>query len=449
MAKYYLGSVGTAEAFRRDRDGKLQLAFVSKTLTDCGINISASKSEVRAGTGAPVQFNFYHDPSIEITLTDILWKPEYLEAQFGVQFESGNEDYVSKEVNFIYGIAPYSQPVKKTPIPCGEEYLVWAAPVGTNQWNIVDYNPDTEILTLQGIHANKTGKFCVRHLAPVSDARYVNITSNLVPSELFLVVTAPLFASGDCGAARDKGSVGHITFEIPRFQLNGTLGFSFSMSQNQTMSLSGIALASGCYTCGTSSSKLMRIIEVITGRDWRDDVVNLIIDADTISPGDTPAIYAEKNDGSLVRCKLTDIIYRYGNAPDEPYTQMTDDYTIPYDVYRMYLNLYKTGQAEYVETIELPNGETYVAAGESPGTHTVPYEMDGHIYYYEYEIPVINPEPYLPEDSEIVITAMPFVPPPTEEGTYLLFATSNGDSTTTLEWQEDTTLKTTELGLNQ
>ena len=38
MAKYFLGSVGTAEAFRRVND-ELQIAFVSKTLTDSSLNI--------------------------------------------------------------------------------------------------------------------------------------------------------------------------------------------------------------------------------------------------------------------------------------------------------------------------------------------------------------------------------------------------------------------------
>ena len=59
MAKYFLGSVGTAEAFRMN-NAQLELAFVSKTLTDSGLTISTTKDDVRAGTGGPIQFSFYH-----------------------------------------------------------------------------------------------------------------------------------------------------------------------------------------------------------------------------------------------------------------------------------------------------------------------------------------------------------------------------------------------------
>ena len=109
MAKYFLGSVGKAEAFRVNEDGSRELAFVSKTLTDSGLNISTTKDDIRAGQGAPIQFSFYHDPSVEITLTDVLWKPEYLEAQLGARFKYGNEDYISDEVTFVNGEATYNK----------------------------------------------------------------------------------------------------------------------------------------------------------------------------------------------------------------------------------------------------------------------------------------------------------------------------------------------------
>ena len=108
--KYFLGSVGKAEAFRKDADGNLRLAFVSKTLTDSGLNISTTKDDIRAGQGAPIQFSFYHDPSVEITLTDVLWKPEYLTAQLGAEFENGSEDYITDEVTFAAGEASTSKP---------------------------------------------------------------------------------------------------------------------------------------------------------------------------------------------------------------------------------------------------------------------------------------------------------------------------------------------------
>ena len=70
MAKLFLCSVGTVEAFKKKEDGSYELAFVSKTLTDSGINTTISKEDIRGGTGAPIQFSFYHDNTLEITLNN-------------------------------------------------------------------------------------------------------------------------------------------------------------------------------------------------------------------------------------------------------------------------------------------------------------------------------------------------------------------------------------------
>lgn len=87
MKKYFLGSVGKAEAFKKSDSGKgLELVFVAKTLTDVGINISSQKDDIRNGAGGAIEFSFFHDPQVEITLTDIEWKKEYIEETLGAEF---------------------------------------------------------------------------------------------------------------------------------------------------------------------------------------------------------------------------------------------------------------------------------------------------------------------------------------------------------------------------
>ena len=306
MAKYFLGSVGKAEAFKRDENGNLQLAFVSKTLTDSGLNISTTKDDIRAGEGAPVLFSFYHDANVEITLTDVLWKPEYLEAQLGANFESGNEDYITREVEFTSGEATISaEPYpRKAPVPCGEEYLIWAAPKGSDEWKLVSYNESDHKVTLPGA----SGKYCVRFLGLVDSAKEAEITSSIIPQELFLIITAPIFAGDACAASKGKAA-GHITFEVPRFQLNGAQEFSMNMSSNQTMSLAGTALASTSYDCDANGGKLLRIIEVIDNRNWKDDVEGLIVDEESKEVGDTPSVYAELKDGHLKKVDNDDLTF--------------------------------------------------------------------------------------------------------------------------------------------
>lgn len=307
MAKYFLGSVGKAEAFKKKDDGTMELAFVSKTLTDSGLNISTTKDDIRAGQGAPIQFSFYHDPSVEITLTDVLWKPEYLTAQLGAEFVSGSEDYVTEEVTFADGTATVTGTVNKAPLPCGEEYLVWAAKSGSDEWKLASYSGGT--VTLNGAN----GKYCVRYLGAVDNAKQAEINSLIIPQELFLIITAPIFAGDACSASNGKAA-GHITFEVPRFQLNGAQEFAMNMSQNQTMSLAGIALAAESAECDAVGGKLLRIIEVIENRTWKDDVVGLIVDAESEEAGNKPSLYAELKDGHLKAVVATDIEYKVADT---------------------------------------------------------------------------------------------------------------------------------------
>lgn len=307
MAKYFLGSVGKAEAFRRESNGDLHLAFVSKTLTDSGLNISTTKDDIRAGEGAPVQFSFYHDSNVEITLTDVLWKPEYLEAQLGAQFTEGNEDYVTDSVTFANGTASYSKTIKKMPLPCGEEYVVWGAKKGSDDWHEIAYVPETSggttsggTLTLSDEFSDKNGEFCIRYLGDVNNAKVAEITSMIIPEELFLIITAPIFAGDACAASKGKAA-GHITFEIPRFQLNGAQEFAMNMSQNQTMSLAGVAMASESLDCDVNGGKLLRIIEVIDSRDWVKDINELVADDDSSVEGQIPSIWGVFKDGHITK----------------------------------------------------------------------------------------------------------------------------------------------------
>lgn len=144
MAKYFLGSVGRAEAFRRDENGELRLAFVSKTLTTSGLTISTTKDDIRAGEGAPIQFSFYHDASVEINLTDVVFKTEYITAQLGAEFKSEDaESYKTAMVEFTTGEGELEEEVRPLPFPCGEKeyYAAWAAKEGSEEWQICSVDP--------------------------------------------------------------------------------------------------------------------------------------------------------------------------------------------------------------------------------------------------------------------------------------------------------------------
>lgn len=323
MAKRFLGSVGKAEAFKIV-NGELQLAFVSKTLTDSGLNIQTTKEDIRGGQGAPIQFSFYHDPSVEITLTDILWKPEYLEAQLGANFKdpnytSNHEAYISKTYAFENGVYTLAEtdptPKALKDLQCANDaVLVWGAKQGTDEWRMIKYtasNGTLKVLQADGVTEDTTAKgpYCVRYLASDSRALVAEISTQIIPQELFLIITAPIFAGDACGGASKGKAAGSITFEVPRFQLNGAQEFQMNMSSNQTMSLSGIALASESAECDAVGGKLLRIIEVIEDRDWKSEVANIMSDEEYEVVGKTPHIYAVMNDGTVTPVALEDLTF--------------------------------------------------------------------------------------------------------------------------------------------
>lgn len=294
--KYFLGSVGTAEAFRRVND-RLELAFRSKTLTDSGLNISTTKDDIRAGTGAPIQFSFYHDPSVEITLTDVLFDEAYIEAQLGASFEQGGQSYLSKEFTAKDGSVTLDPAPEALVAGCRgeEEVLVWYSKVGENNWRRVAKGNITGA-TVSGLDAG--ARYCFRWIAHDDNVRVAEIYSNIIPQELFLIITAPIFSGDACSPSNGKAA-GTITYEIPRFKLNGAQDFTMNMSSNQTMSLSGVALATED-GCDEINSKLLRIIAKYDDLKWYENVENWVNDAEYDKVGDEPHIYAVYSNGSTM-----------------------------------------------------------------------------------------------------------------------------------------------------
>ena len=201
MAKYFLGSVGSVEAFERKENGLYELAFVSKTLTDSGINTTISKEDIRGGTGAPIQFSFYHDPAVEITLTDVVFKKEYLEAQLGAEFKNeGSHGYATETVVAETGkITLKNQPLGLNFGACGGELkYVWATEAGKEEWKTYKFTTGKEIAGdfVEG------KSYCVRYCKQDPNALIAHITSNIIPAEYMLIITAPVFA-GDANQSKN------------------------------------------------------------------------------------------------------------------------------------------------------------------------------------------------------------------------------------------------------
>ena len=310
MAKYFLGSVGSVEAFVKQ--GKsYKLAFVSKTLTDSGINTTISKEDIRGGTGAPIQFSFYHDPAVEITLTDVVFKKEYLEAQLGTEFKAeGSHGYASKNIVAGEGkIDLADQPIALNFGACGGELkLVWASEMGKDEWKTYSFDG----VTMKEGKFEITGDFesgktyCVRYCKNDPNALIARVTSSIIPAEYMLIITAPVFAGDACAASNGK-KAGTITYEIPRFRLNGGSEMAFNMSSNQAISLAGSALASD-NTCEMGEQNLYNIVLSID--DYAKTAYKeLIVDEDSMKVGSVPVVYGLAKDGKVMKIDNKNLVF--------------------------------------------------------------------------------------------------------------------------------------------
>ena len=113
-----------------------------------------------------------------------------------------------------------------------------------------------------------------------------------------LIITAPVFAGDACSASNGK-KAGTITYEIPRFRLNGGSEMAFNMSSNQTISLAGSALASD-NTCEMGEQNLYNIVLSIDNYA-KTAYKELIVDEDSLKAGMVPVVYGLTKEGKVMK----------------------------------------------------------------------------------------------------------------------------------------------------
>ena len=288
MGKYFLGSVGIAEAYRTVNNKKV-LAFAARTLTENSINLNFVSDIIRAGTNAQAIAQFTHDPTLEIRLQDVTWSSGYVETVLGSQFTNGGaegvKDYQTEQVvssgpdTWTYlSHTPVSFPFEiYNPDPRSLLTVTLSFPLGGRGRSILIGRVDSDEWTWYHgpMHDNglrlPAGRWNVFYMATDEQAREIIVTSQMVPSEVSLVITTPLYSGADCSKDGSMGvPIGHLTSEIPRFQLASELNLAFNMSSIVAMDIRGKALV--CDSCTCDQQRLMRIVEVRDDYDFADDV---------------------------------------------------------------------------------------------------------------------------------------------------------------------------------
>ena len=279
MSNYILAGVGTIEAFTQSSTQPTKI-FTSKTLQESGISISVTAEDIRGGLSNPLLGRYFHDSILEANITDALFNLQYLALNVGGQVVIGGSSLVTETVTGGSGTLT----VQGTPTAFGNAGTVgWYTLAGQENWAPITFNG--KVATVEGVTSSET--YCVRYNATDAGIQEFVVPSAIIPSEVHLVMTYPLFAGGTSPEAISTSSqVGELIVDIPRFQFAGNVELSLTSSGAATSNLSGSALASyttaNCNDMGTYGT----VKQKIYGGNWYDDLTTIAVDGGNFSLAD-------------------------------------------------------------------------------------------------------------------------------------------------------------------
>lgn len=276
MSNYILAGVGTIEAFTQSSTQPTKI-FTSKTLQESGISISVTSEDIRGGLSNPLLGRYFHDSLLEANITDALFNLQYLALNVGGQVVIGGSSLITENVTGGNGTLT----VQGTPTAFGN--------AGTVGWYTVEGQDDWAPLTFEGKVATvgdvtEGTQYCVRYNASDAAIQEFVVPSAIIPSEVHVVMTYPLFAGGTSVEQISTSSqVGELIVDIPRFQFAGNVELSLTSSGAATSNLSGSALASyttaNCNDMGTYGT----VKQKIYGGNWYDDLTTIAVDGGDFS----------------------------------------------------------------------------------------------------------------------------------------------------------------------
>ena len=276
MSNYILAGVGTIEAFTQSSTQPTKI-FTSKTLQESGISISVTAEDIRGGLSNPLLGRYFHDSILEANITDALFNLQYLALNVGGQVVIGGSSLVTETVTAGSGTLA----VQGTPVAFGSAGTVgWYTLAGQENWAPLTFSGQTA--TVADVTEGET--YCVRYNANDSGIQEFTVPSAIIPSEVHLVMTYPLFAGGtNVEQISTSSQVGELIVDIPRFQFAGNVELSLTSSGAATSNLSGSALASyttaNCNDMGTYGT----IKQKIYGGNWYDDLTAMAVDGGDFS----------------------------------------------------------------------------------------------------------------------------------------------------------------------
>lgn len=282
-----------------------QLIGVGRTLSDTAFNSTIAGEEVRGGQGNMLYGKYFHDSSLGIDITDVMFNLQYVAASLGVDVNQG-------------GISLYESPkagetvaaggkitLTETAVAFDGAILAWYKKPADDDWTVttVAANAITIPSATVGDH------YCVKYFYQNLNAKSITIKAQYVPKTLHLVLINDLYSGDVANVAASSSKYGRLITDIPQFQLSGEQNLAWSATSAATVSLSGTALAVDDGVSCEEDPIYGTMTQEIFGAKWQDDVkaiavANADIELSSAVTSETLQVYAVF--GGAVASRLMD-----------------------------------------------------------------------------------------------------------------------------------------------
>lgn len=247
------------------------LLGMAKTLSDSSFSFSTTAEEIRGGAGNQLLGQYFHDGNLSITMTDALFKLEYVALNLGVDIQQGGLVLNDEELT----VATAGRvTVTKTPVAFQGQMIGWYKLPTDTEWSIGTLTASGAIYTMAIPGAVVGAKYCVQYWYQDNNARHIDIPANYQPSEIHLVIINQLFKAGRGNSISNAAQIGQLITDIPRFKLSGSMDLSFASGSAATIPLTGNALAVDAESCAGDST-YGTMTEVVYGDDWTKRITML------------------------------------------------------------------------------------------------------------------------------------------------------------------------------
>lgn len=298
MNDFILAGVGVATAFTQSSVNP-QLIFTSKTLTDEGISLGVSTADIRGGLGNSLVGQYFYDTILNLSMTDALFNLQYLALNTGGNITIGGDSLVTESITTT---TANTVTVAGTPVEFGNAGTVgWWTYSGVEDWQPLTFEGKTAVIA----NLPAQSEICVKYNAYNDALREFIIPAAVIPSEVHMILTYPLFSAGTGVKAIDFSSssqVGNLIVDIPRFLFSGAVDLSLTSSGATSTPLNGAALAyfktAECNQIGMYAT----VKEEIFGKVWSDNLKTMgVVGADvalTVGESTTLKVYGIYNDNA-------------------------------------------------------------------------------------------------------------------------------------------------------